>query len=56
MEVGLVSIVGLVPTISLAVSEDWVARGAGGIVGDDQFDVETEVCPCFVGVVGLAIS
>ena len=42
---------------SIAVSEYGVARGAGGgIVCDDQFDVEAEVCPGFVGVVGLAIT
>ncbi len=40
----------------IAVSEYGVGRGAGGIVCDDQFDVEEEVCPGFVGVVGLAIT
>ena len=46
----------MVPTISLAVSEYGVARGAGGIVGGDKFDVEAEVGPSFVGVVGLAVT
>ena len=40
----------------IAVSEYGVARGAGGIVCNDQFDVEEEVFPGFVGVVGLAIT
>jgi hypothetical protein len=31
-------------------------RGAGGIVCDDQFDVEAEVRPGFVCVVGLSIT
>ena len=35
---------GLGPTILLEVSEYGVARGAGGIVGDVQFDVEAEIC------------
>jgi hypothetical protein len=36
---------GLIPTVALAGSKDGVARGAGDVVGDDQFDVEAEICP-----------
>jgi hypothetical protein len=46
----------LVPTAPIAVSEYRVARGASGIVGDDEFDVEAKVCPGLVGVVGLSIT
>jgi hypothetical protein len=47
---------GLGPTISHEASEYGVARGAGGIVGVVQFDVEAEICLGFVSVVGLAIT
>ena len=44
------------PNVCARRSEDGVAGGAVDVVGDDQFDVETEVCPSFVGVVSLAIT
>ena len=47
---------GLIPTGALARSKIGVARSASDVVGDDQFDVAAEVCPDFVGVVGLAIA
>ncbi len=47
---------GLIKTGALAGLKDGVARGAGDVVGDDQFDVEAEICPSFVGVVGLAVA
>ncbi len=47
----------MIPTGALARSKDGVARSAGDVVvGDDQFDVEAEVCPSYVGVVGLAVA
>ena len=47
---------GLIPAGVLARSKDGFARSAGEVVGDDQYEVEAEVCPSFVGVVGLAVA
>jgi hypothetical protein len=35
----------VIPTGALACSEDGIVRSAGDVIGDNQFDVETEVCP-----------